>query len=154
MPSARQGVARMILSPEFLDGVLSLCAQLSGPTPANPCHFLTCAAWESGLNPQAINKSSNAAGLIQWMPATLKGFGLTTHDVLAMSGEQQLNLCRRYFAPHKGKLSTVASWYLAIFAQLSYRIPTTLTSLSTPKTACDQVGGPKTRGWIITRMGS
>ena len=39
---------------------------------------------ESGLNPQAVNKSSGATGLIQFMPATAKSLGTTVSPMLLL----------------------------------------------------------------------
>lgn len=138
----------MTLSPEFMDGVLSLCYRVSLPNGglADPRHFITCSAWESGLSPKALNKSSRAAGLIQWMPATLRGFGLTTEQVLAMPATRQLELCAQYFSPHRGKLRTAAAWYMAIFA------PALIEHAGDPNFVVFAKNGPRS-GWYPQNKG-
>lgn len=70
---------------------------------------------ESQNNPQAKNPFTNAAGLIQFMPSTLRPWGLTTDDVLGMNYNDQLNLVYKYLSPYKGKFKSAADLYLSIF---------------------------------------
>lgn len=56
---------------------------------------------ESGLNPQAVNKSSGATGLIQFMPGTAKELGTTTSALKNMSAVQQLDYVEKYLQKMK-----------------------------------------------------
>ena len=51
---------------------------------------------ESGLKSTAVNKSSGATGLIQFMPATARALGTSTSALKQMSAEQQLNYVEKY----------------------------------------------------------
>ncbi len=51
---------------------------------------------ESGFDPKAHNPHG-AVGLIQFMPSTLKAWGMTPDQVLAMSAIEQLGLVRRFY---------------------------------------------------------
>lgn len=57
---------------------------------------------ESRFNPQAINPYSNAVGLIQFMPNTLKGMGYKWEDVYNMSFQQQLEVVIKYYKFYSG----------------------------------------------------
>ena len=52
---------------------------------------------ESGINPQARNKSG-ATGLIQFMPATARGIGTSTDDLYNMNRAQQMPWVDRFFS--------------------------------------------------------
>lgn len=66
-----------------------------------PLEVDTAIALESGWQPSAVNPTSHAVGLIQFMPATLKavGFPGTWEDFRRLSALEQLPYIRRYFAP-------------------------------------------------------
>lgn len=51
---------------------------------------------ESAFNPKALNKSSKAAGMFQFIPAVAEELGTTTDDILNMSPTQQLSLYDKY----------------------------------------------------------
>lgn len=55
-------------------------------------------ALESGGRPDAVNASSGATGLIQFMPRTAEGLGTTTEALRGMSAAEQLPYVMRYFA--------------------------------------------------------
>jgi hypothetical protein len=78
---------------------------------------------ESGGYARAHNPNGDASGIFQPMPSTLKNLGFhpemqpkdraaafRTLDVRA-----QIPAMRRYFAPHKGKLTSVANVYVVTF---------------------------------------
>ena len=52
---------------------------------------------ESSLNPQAINPSTGASGLIQFMPNTAKSLGTTVEEIRKMTAVQQLPYVEKYF---------------------------------------------------------
>ena len=58
---------------------------------------------ESGkFDPYAINRHSNATGLIQWTPATAEGLGTSVESILRMSPDEQYDLVERYFESQTG----------------------------------------------------
>ena len=70
---------------------------------------------ESGLNPAAVNRSTNATGLIQFMPATAIGLGTTVEALKMMTGVQQLTYVEKYFKPIFGKAKVIGDLYLYTF---------------------------------------
>ena len=51
---------------------------------------------ESGLNPEAVNKKSNATGLIQFMPKTAQSLGTSIQALRNMSAVQQLEYVEKF----------------------------------------------------------
>lgn len=70
---------------------------------------------ESGLNPQAINNTTGASGLIQFMPNTAKNLGTSVEELRQMSAVDQLEYVRDYLSAYKGKFNTLADLYLTVF---------------------------------------
>lgn len=70
---------------------------------------------ESGNNPKAINPTSKAVGLIQFLPSTLKGYGHTSETYLDLSISEQFKLIRKYYAPVVGKIKKETDLYLYNF---------------------------------------
>ena len=76
----------------------------------NPRDLLLVMYLESGTNPNAINKSIKnpeyqARGLIQFMPKTLQGMGLSKEDSLNFEkrpAEDQLDFVKKYVQSHRG----------------------------------------------------
>ncbi|MGN0014863.1 MAG: transglycosylase SLT domain-containing protein [Candidatus Gastranaerophilaceae bacterium] len=52
---------------------------------------------ESGLNSTAVNGSSGATGLIQFMPSTAQGLGTSTAELANMSPIEQLDYVEKFF---------------------------------------------------------
>ena len=52
---------------------------------------------ESGVNPKAVNKSSGATGLIQFIPSTAYKLGTSTDELYNMSAVEQLDYVYKYF---------------------------------------------------------
>jgi hypothetical protein len=70
---------------------------------------------ESRFNPAAVNATSGATGLIQFMPVTAVGLGTTTAAIKQMDSVQQLSLIQRYYAPYASALNDYTDLYLATF---------------------------------------
>lgn len=70
---------------------------------------------ESKNNPQAINYSTGAVGLIQFMPDTAQELGTTTNELLNMDYNTQLNYVYKYLCRYKHKIDTITDLYLAVF---------------------------------------
>lgn len=64
----------------------------------NPEDLLTVMFYESGLDPAARNKKSNASGLIQFMPDILKGLGFhgSHDDFRQLDAADQLDYVEKY----------------------------------------------------------
>ncbi|HLI34837.1 MAG TPA: lytic transglycosylase domain-containing protein [Terriglobia bacterium] len=59
-----------------------LIARLAQEAGINPALAVRVARYESGLNPQAVNPSSGATGLMQLMPGTAADLGVDAHNVV------------------------------------------------------------------------
>ena len=70
---------------------------------------------ESSFDPAAVNEDGGATGLIQFMPNTAKGLGVTTDEIKNMSVAEQLDLAKRFYAPYKDKINNVTDMYMATF---------------------------------------
>lgn len=95
----------------FWPALTSTASQLQ----CNASDLWTCIWFESKAIPSIRNPFSGAVGLIQFMPATLKPWGLTTDQVAAMSDVDQLSLVLKYMSPFVGKLNSLRDLYLAIW---------------------------------------
>jgi hypothetical protein len=84
----------------------------------NPDWLVSVAKFESGLKLNALNKTSGAFGLIQFMPSLLKSWGYTQND-LKDNLELQLKLIEKYLSPYKSKIKTKYDMYLAVFFPLA-----------------------------------
>jgi hypothetical protein len=71
--------------------------------------------FESGGNPQARNKYTNATGLIQFIPSTASSLGTSVDALYGMSGTQQMAWVEKYFSRQKGKLKSQEDVYMAVF---------------------------------------
>jgi hypothetical protein len=91
----------------------------------DPNYLCAVMSIESGFRPEIQNvwciqnkdPSGNtcAAGLVQFMPATLRNWGLTPAQVRAMSDVAQLALVERFYAWAKGRLTSPGRVYMATF---------------------------------------
>lgn len=57
--------------------------------------------FESGGNPKAVNKTTDATGLIQFMPSTAKWLGTSTRQLYNMPAEKQLDYVKKYLTTMK-----------------------------------------------------
>ena len=78
---------------------------------------------ESRLNPQAVNKTGGATGLIQFMPNTAKGLGTSTADLYNMTNVEQLKFVEKYFRPYKDKIKSYLDLYLVTFFPVALSKP-------------------------------
>ncbi|MED9962193.1 MAG: transglycosylase SLT domain-containing protein [Bacteroidales bacterium] len=70
---------------------------------------------ESKLNHKAVNSTSGATGLIQFMPSTAQGLGTSTTALKNMSNIEQLDYVYKYYRPYVTKLNSYPDLYLATF---------------------------------------
>jgi hypothetical protein len=130
------------LSDGFFRKVKTLAANLG----AKPEHLLM--AWYSesiGIHADAENKKPGAAkgtgaafGINQISPAAaLKKYGWegTAAEYLDLTAEQQLSYVENYYAPYKGKLTSVARVY-----QINY-LPATIDTITKPTDVLVTKGG-------------
>jgi AraC-like DNA-binding protein len=70
---------------------------------------------ESGVNPAAVNSTSGATGLIQFMPATASKLGTSVEELRKMDGVQQLDYVYKYFKMTGVGDGTLGDLYMAVF---------------------------------------
>jgi hypothetical protein len=82
-------------------------------------------ALESGLNAQAVNPTSGATGLIQFMPSTAKKLGTTVEALRRMNATAQLAFVERFFlaVPRLKAGSAQGDYYLAVFMPAFVGLP-------------------------------
>jgi hypothetical protein len=100
---------RLGISPDWLMGVMYIESKLD---PEN-------------VNFQPVDRSSGktklelaltrATGLIQFMPATLKPWGVTGQDIIQMTNVAQLDYVEKYLTSYKGKLNAFVDLYFCVF---------------------------------------
>jgi len=95
----------------FITRLNALCTRLG----IKPEWLMAVMKTESGLNPQAVNPTSNATGLIQFMPDTAAGLGTSTGALFNMSNVEQLDYVERYLSAYKGKMHNFIDVYFAVF---------------------------------------
>ena len=95
---------------EFLKRVNQVSAKIG----ANPADLLGLMASESGLNPQARNKSG-ATGLIQFMTATARGVGTSTAARYGMNRVQQMDYVEKFLTRTAPKNPTPGHLYTSVF---------------------------------------
>lgn len=93
----------------FMAGIQVIAERLG----IQPEWLLNVMIIESGLNPQAVNGSTGASGLIQFMPATAKNLGTNVENIRLMTAVEQLDYVYEYLKPYRGKMR---SWYDVYFA--------------------------------------
>lgn len=93
----RKKIAAMKLSA----GACKQINEMSQRLKVSPDNLKALIYSESGGNPQAVNSKSGATGLIQFMPKTAQGLGVTTAQLHAMTAEQQMPYVEKYLANAK-----------------------------------------------------
>lgn len=101
------------LGPDFYDAWTAMARRLG----ADPIDLIRVAYAETGVNPSARDPSSNAGGLIGFMPSTLRGLGWTgtPEEFRELSAVQQIPYVEAYYRPYKGKLHDDGLVYVANF---------------------------------------
>lgn len=75
------------------------------------------------MSPSVQNKSTNATGLIQFMPSTAKGLGTSVEALKKMSAVQQLDYVLKYYKPFKGKIKSYVDTYFVTFFPAAVGMP-------------------------------
>jgi hypothetical protein len=114
------------LGPNFYAKLVQV-AQENGMQPED---LLAVMVSESGLNPSAYEQKYKGAGLVGFMPDTLKGLGFKGdwHDFASLSGEEQLEwlrkLIRNYTAANGGRpLDSAGRYYTANLWPVALKLP-------------------------------
>ena len=84
---------------EFVDiaGVESRLKEISDKHGFTVDELLQVIQKESNYKLGAVNKFTNATGIIQFMPATAKGLGTTIEEIKEMDALEQLDLLDKFF---------------------------------------------------------
>lgn len=98
--------------PGFINALNKAASELG----VNPRHLIAIMKQESGLDPQAVNRSSNATGLIQFMPKTAKSLGTSVGELHRMTAVQQLPWVVKYFKANGIRAGMdLGDLYMAVF---------------------------------------
>ncbi len=98
-------------TPEFAGAFVRMCASLG----IDPNHLAAVIRIESGFNPKARNKDTDASGLIQFMPATARALGTTTAAIRELSDVEQLPLVAKFLAKSARSMTSAGQAYVAVF---------------------------------------
>lgn len=104
----------------------------------NPDWLMAAMNFESGLNPAAVNRTTGASGLIQFMPQTAIALGTTVEAIRNMSGIEQLDYVYNYLLPYQGKMKRLIDLYLSIFFPLAVGKPKDFV-IQTKKLSASQI---------------
>lgn len=110
-PQAREIDTKAIQDPNFKKKVEKVAAALG----ISSNNLMAIMKQESGVNPQARNKTSRATGLIQFMPDTAKMLGTTVEELYQMDGVQQLDYVYKYFKMTGVGDGSLGELYTAVF---------------------------------------
>lgn len=105
----------------------------------DPSYFAAVMAFESGLDPTAVNPSTNATGLIQFMPSTAKLLGTSVEELLQMTDVEQLFYVEDAYSrvdPAK-KIQSIEDHYLAVFSPKWLFRPSSTVMYSIPAGGCE-----------------
>lgn len=91
---------------------------------ADPHTLANLINFESGGRTTAINPTSGASGLIQFMPSTARRLGTTVEAIRKMSAAQQMVYVEKYLRPYKGKLTSPVAVYMSVFYPVAMNWPT------------------------------
>lgn len=134
----------------FSEKVRAISAELG----IDPNWLMAVMYKESKLNAQAVNPTTNATGLIQFMPATARGLGTSTDALYRMDAVSQLDYVRKYFLPYKNRLKSYFDTYIVVFFPAAVGKPDDWVfetkNLSRSKIAQQNKGIDLNRNGIIT----
>jgi hypothetical protein len=124
------------------DGFFRELKAISSRLQCDPEDLLAVMLSESDVNPAAQNPHGKATGLIQFMPATLRGLGWTAgpDEFRKLTADEQLPYVERYYRPHTGRLTSSGRLYQATF------MPATLKN-SDESTVLAGANGPRTQAY-------
>jgi peptidoglycan hydrolase-like protein with peptidoglycan-binding domain len=86
--------------------------------------YLLFVMWkESKYKPTAVNKKTNATGLIQFIPSTAEGLKTSVSQIYNMSGVEQLDYVYEFYKNATGKLNSLEDLYLYTFFPIALGKP-------------------------------
>lgn len=102
-------------------------------------NWLMMVMWaESKVNPRAVNPTSGATGLIQFMPNTARSLGTTTERIKQLDAVEQLYYVQKYFAWKRGKMKSYYDVYAVVFFPAAIGKPDNWI-LKTPRTLASTI---------------
>lgn len=107
----------LLNNPEFIKRLNSVAKNIW----ANPNDLIVVMRAESWLNPKAVNKTTLATWLIQFMPETAIWLWTSIFEIWKMTAVEQLNLVEKYYKQNSRweNLSSVTKLYQVVFYPLS-----------------------------------
>jgi len=116
MASSRQDIINAYPKAEpIVDNIIDLAKKLGVPDPGWLANLIN---FESGFSSSIVNPSSDATGLIQFMPSTAAGLGTSTAALRQMSPKQQWPYVEEYFLKKKRQKKPFkgpTDLYMAVF---------------------------------------
>ena len=100
---------------ENKDGFFTKVYEITAKLGIDPNWLMAVMFKESGLNHRAVNHTTGATGLIQFMPATAASLGTTTEALKNMTNVNQLDYVYKYLHPYRFKMKSYTDVYLAVF---------------------------------------
>jgi hypothetical protein len=114
------------LGPNFYPKLVQISSELG----MKPEDLLAVMTSESGLNPSAYEEKYKGAGLIGFMPDTLKGLGYqgTWRDFTQLTGEEQLDWVKKFIQEKKGVMggrpfTSAGLYYTGNFWPVALKLP-------------------------------
>lgn len=111
LPSAESYIGKnRHLTREFIDKVKEMSTRLGMPAE----WILAVMAFESCLDPERVNGTSGATGLIQFIPSTAQGLGTSTSALRNMSAIEQLEFVEKYLGQYSGRVKSLTDLYMSV----------------------------------------
>lgn len=113
------------LGPNFYPKLVRIASELR----MKPEDILAIMVSESGINPSAYEDKAKGAGLVGFMPDTLKGLGFkgNWHDFASLLGEEQLDYVKKLIQNNSqfngGPFTSAAQYYVANFFPVALKLP-------------------------------
>lgn len=109
-------IAHVKNNPNFTPAFRREVAAMANRLGTKPEYLMAVMSFESGLNPKAVNPTSGATGLIQFLPSTARGLGTSAAALKNISATAQLRYVEKYFEQYRGKLGTLEGAYTAVLS--------------------------------------
>jgi len=103
---------------QFLNKLQGIAIKLS----VSPDWLLAIMFHESGMDSR-IQNSIGATGLIQFMPATIKGLGTDSASLVSMSNVEQLDYVYKYYKPYAGRFKSAYDLFAYSFMPIAVGKP-------------------------------
>jgi hypothetical protein len=131
------------VTPEVVGQLVTFCAELG----LDPGVIADLIYYESGWRPNAVNPKSGATGLIQFMPSTAAGLGISTELIYTLDASEQMPWVAEYFrrqlaAVRSKWTGTETDHYMLVFYPAAvgnpdYAFPSKVTDVNASVTAAD-----------------